>query len=476
MKIVVATAVGKSREGLYYDLFPTRWSSAGPVRSNTYYPFSLGYLSSLLKRDAPGHETRMLDGNYRGYTIARYAEALAAERPDLVILEADGLTYAEDVEMLGRAREAHPFRLVLCGPYPTAEPERALRDGADFVALGEFETGIVDLVRRGFDPATPGIFPNGRRPLLDVNDLPWPEDDDVSRRDYCRMYACEHRQLEVFATRGCPVNCNYCVVRNVVHGKGNFRTREVSDVVAEIRHLARRYPEITGIFFNDESHTASRKNALDLCDALVESGLSRELAFDCMCNYATLDRELLLALRRAGYYKVRFGIETLDVEASRQIFNSPWKRDNEKLREVLLLCREIGLKVYVTLSVGSSGATAQSDRATLRSIELLYQQGLLQEFQVSINTPMPGTPFYELVKRAGHLVDEDPSHQNGISSCVVSFPGYPREEIEAVFREFQAFREEIWKRNQERGIRYSQYDREWVAKVLEMTRSSAAYS
>ena len=476
MKIVVATAVGKSRQGLYYDLFPTRWSAAGPVHSNTYYPFSLAYLSSLLKRDTRDHEIRMLDGNYRGYPISRYAEALLAERPDLIVLEADGLTYAEDMELLRRVKEAHPVRLVLCGPYPTAEPERALRDGADFVALGEFETSIVDLVRRGFDPATPGIHPNARRPLLDVNELPWPEDEDVSRRDYCRMYACEYRQVEVFATRGCPVNCNYCVVRNVYHGRGNFRTRDVGNVVDEIRYLRHRYPEIDGIFFNDESHTASKRHALELCEALASSGLSRELAFDCMCNYATLDRELLQALRRAGYYKVRFGIETLDVEASRQIFNSPWKQDGEKLREVLLLCREIGLKVYVTLSVGSSGATAQSDRATLRAIQLLYEQGLLQEFQVSINTPMPGTPFYDLVRREGFLVDEDPARQNGIASCVVSFPGYPRQAIEEVFREFQGYREAIWKRNQERGIRYSQYDAQWVAKVLEMTRTSAAWS
>ena len=89
---------------------------------------------------------------------------------------------------------------------------------------------------------------------------------------------------------------------------------------------------------------------------------------------------------------------------------------------------------------------------------------------------MPGTPFYEFACREGWLVNDDPAAQNGISSCVVSFPEYEKAEIESVFAEFLAYREEIWQRNRESGIRYSQYDPGWVARVLEMTRESAAYA
>lgn len=475
MKIIVATPIGKSRDGLFYDLFPSRWSAASEFHSNTYYPFDLAYLSSMLKRDTQ-QQIKMIDGNYQNYTIAKYTEVLIAEQPDVIIMEADSLTYTEDMLMLQQVKAQHPCKIIMCGPYPTAVPMKAIADGADFVAIGEFQEAIVELINSDFNPETMGIWPNGRHELMEVNDMPLPEDDDISRRDYCRMYACEFREIEVFPTRGCPVNCNYCVVRNVYHGKGNFRTREVSSVIAEIRGLKDKYPELEGIFFNEESHTANKRYVIELCDALIEAGLSRELVFNCMCNYYSLDAELIKRMREANYYKVRFGIETLDLENKEQIFKGRWKQDTQRLMDVLNACKEHGMRVYVTLSVGTVGSTAEKDRATLKSVRLLFESGLLHEFQVSINTPMPGTPFYEIAKEKGYLVTEDISAQNGIAGSVVSFPDYSKAQIDEVFGEFVLLRDEIVNANMKSGLKYSMYDRDWVAKVLEMTQLSKAYA
>ena len=456
MDIIVATAIGKSRDGRYFDLFPSRWSAMAAYHTNTFYPYDLAYLSSMLKRDTHAR-VKLIDGNYQGYTIGKYVEVLTAERPDLLVLEADSLTYGEDMEMIRTLKARIPVKALLCGPYPTYAPAQALRDGADFVALGEFQGAIVDFVRRSLDPATPGLWPNGRSALLDVNSLPLPEDDDISRRDYCRLYACEYREIEVFPTRGCPVSCNYCVARNVYYGVPNFRPRDPQNVVAELQTLLRRYPELEGFFFDEESHTASRDYIRRLCRALIDAGLNH-YRYECMTNYATLDREVLEQMKRAGYYKVRIGVETLDIPNAEQIFSGRWKRNVAKLMEVMHDCRELGIKVYGTFSVGTLGATAETDRATLRSLRLLCEEGLMQDFQVSINTPMPGTPFYEQVKAAGYLVTDDPALQNGNCTCVVSFPGYPREEIEEVFAEFTAFRVACMQANRERGVHYSMYD------------------
>ena len=473
MKIVVATSIGKNREGLRYTLFPSRWSLASQFHADAYYPYDLAYLSSMLKQQT-GHRVKMIDGNFLGYTINKYSQILIEEQPDLIVMEADSLTYLEDMEMLRQIKAAIPVQLLLCGPYPTYAPEQALRDGADWVALGEFQKAVVDLVKSGMDPDTRGIYPNGRADLFDINQLPLPENDDICRREYSRIYACENRELEVFPTRGCPVNCNYCVARNVYYASPKFRVRRVSSVLEEIWDLKTRYPELEGIFFNEESHTSNRAYSLELCEALIRNG-PPGFHYECMTNYSALDRQLLEAMRDTGYYKVRIGIETMDADNHAKIFAGQWKKDTNRMMQVLRDCRELGIKIYGTFTVGTYGASAVSDLQTLKNLKQLYQDGLLQDFQVSINTPMPGTPFFDLVKENGWLVTDDISQQNGFAGSVVSFPDYPKEQIDEVFSQFTAFRHDSFMQNRAKGINYSMYDEVWVSRVLQITKECANY-
>lgn len=474
MKIVITTAIGKSKSGEYYCLFPSRWSTRNRFHCTTYYPYELAYLSSLLKNHTK-HDIKMIDGNYFGYTINKYAEILIDEKPGIIVLETDSLTYLEDIEMLQIVKNNIPVKIILCGPHPSTYPRKTLKDSADYVAIGEFETSILELIKSNFDPDTKGIYPNPRRDLLNLDLLPLPENYDIKRRDYCRIYGCEYREVEVFATRGCPFNCNFCAARNVYYAKPNFRIRNIKNVVDEIIYLQSNITELEGIFFNEESHTINRKYTKMICNALIEAGLNN-LKYECMTNYSTLDRELLEKMKEAGYYKIRVGIETLDIENSEQMFkDSKAKKDKKKLFEILQLCYEIGLKVYVTLSVGTYGSTFESDSNTLNSIKILHESGLIQEFQVSINTPLPGTPFYNSAKEMGLIVTDDLNQYNGIRSCVISYPHYPKKEIEDNFKLFLDYGSKVINENRTAGINYSMYDTDWVKKVLSVTPISEKY-
>lgn len=473
MKIVIVTAIGKNREGLRYTLFPSRWSLASRFHSDAYYPYDLAYLSSMLKQET-SHWVKMIDGNFLGYTISKYRQVLIDEKPDLIIMEADSLTYMEDMDLLRQVKTEIPVRLLLCGPYPTAAPEQVIHDGADWVALGEFQRAVVDLVNSGFNPATRGIYPNERAELFDIDQLPLPEDDDICRRHYSRIYACEYRELEVFATRGCPVHCNYCVARTIYYASPRFRVRRPVSVVNEIWALKRRYHDLEGIFFNEESHTSNRSYTLELCQELQQNG-PPGFHYECMTNYSALDRELLEAMKAAGYYKVRIGIETMDADNHDKIFAGKWKKDTIRMIQVLKDCQELGIKVYGTFTVGTHGASAASDLCTLENVKHLYAANLLQDFQVSINTPMPGTPFYDTVRANGWLVTEDLSKYNGLAGSIVSFPGYTKQEIDNVFGQFTVFRQDSFQQNRNRDVNYSMYDEQWVARVLEVTQECATY-
>lgn len=466
MKILITTPVGRTESGQQIDYFPQRWSgSSGAFKVTTFYPFSLAYLSSMLKRDTT-HDVRMVDANYYGVDSDEYVAIVEKAAPDLLIVEVDSIIFRKQLDIFQRLKASMPeLRILACGPSPTAEPGRALAGGADFVALGEFEESITRFVKNGLDLPSPGIHPTPRDGFVDVNALPLPEDTDIRRRDYCRLYGSEYREVEMWATRGCPVMCNFCVVTNVYYGKATFRTREVASVLDEIRYLKRTIPELEAIFFNEEAHNFSRKYMHELCQGLIDSGLSRELKFNCMGNYDTMDEETLALMRRAGYYKVRIGLESLDPDVMRMISrNGRLKSNQEKLTDVLKNCRKLGMKVYATLSVGTLGATFEKDIRTLDAIRELHREGFIQEFSLSINTPMPGTPFYDQARQQGWLI-ESANTFDGAYGATIDLPGYAAQQINEAFEYGSKVRSEINERNVGSGIRYSSYDREWCAPV-----------
>ncbi len=485
MKILILTTVGRTPEGHYIDIFPSRWSTINRFKCMTYYPYEQAYLSVLLKKyliqQNANNDTgvKMIDGNIKGWTIDQYTDVIINEDPDWIVLETCQLAYNVNISLIKRVKEHKPeIKVLMCGAYPTAFPEHVLNDGIDTIAIGEFEWSILDffskLINTGPHSSAindntiiPGIYPTHRRELLDINQLPFPEDQDISRRDYCRILACEYNELEVFATRGCVNMCNFCVAGNIYYGKPNYRTREIDQIINEIQYLTEKYPDVTGIFFNEENHTLNNKFNFSLIDAIMANGLNH-LKYECMSNFSTLTEDLLIAMKKAGYYKIRIGIETLDEENSKKIFRTKNKINKDKLYNVLTLCRRIGIKIYGTVTVGSLGSSYDTDSYTIKNIENLWKKKLLQDFQVSICTPMAGTPFYEQTYKEGLLLTNNGSDYDGNVSSIVNYPHYSNEKINENFKRAHQLMQYMMEENQKQGIRYSMYDQQWCKHIYDL--------
>ncbi|MCH4293794.1 B12-binding domain-containing radical SAM protein [Shewanella sp. 3B26] len=465
MFILVTTPVGRTELGEQIDYFPSRWSgSSGQYKVTTFFPFNLAYLTSMLKRDT-GHQVRFVDMNYYGVDSDEYLSIVNQLKPDILIVEIDSIIYRKQMAIFRTLKLAHPtLKIIACGPQVSASPTDALANGVDFVATGEFEESITELINADFATDVEGIYPNGRRKLLDVNSLPFPEDEDVSRRNYCRLYGSEYNEVEMWVTRGCPVMCNFCVVANVYYGKPNHRTRSLDNVIAEIKYLQKSIPDLQGIFFNEEAHTINRNYLRDLCRRLIEEGLNKTLKFNCMGNYDTLDTETLKLMKEAGYYKVRIGLESLDESVMQHISKFRSKSNVSRLLDVLHDCRALGIKVYGTMSVGTVGANYDSDIESLNTIEKLHAEGYIQEFSLSINTPLQGTPFFDKAKEENWLIATS-SDYDGSYGSMVELPEYPAALVNKAFEYGSQIRARINQKNQENGVHYSSYDRQWCAPV-----------
>jgi len=473
-KVLIMTPVGRTVNGQQIDYFPTRWSgSSGNYKVTSFYPYNLGYLSTYLKQKGTGQvKVRMIDANYYGVDSEEYLDILKEINPDIYIVEIDSIIYEKQMSIISTYKRNNPdVKIIVCGPHPTATPKDALSKGADYVAIGEFEYSITQLILSGFDQKTLGIYPNARGPLVTLNDLPFPENEDIKRRDYCRLYGSEHNEVEMWTTRGCPVMCNFCVVTNIYYGKSNYRTRDIDDIIQEIRMLQKSIKSLKGIFFNEEAHTIKRAFLKNLCLRLIEEGLNQELYFNCMGNYDTLTEELLVLMKKANYYKIRVGIESLDNENMQLISSTKLKSDSAKFSSVIHICRDLGIKVYGTLSVGTYGSTYEKDIQTLDKVWELHQQHLIQEFSLSINTPMIGTPFFDLCNKNGWLAEGFLDY-DGTRGAMINLPDYPADKINQAFAYGSKIREKINHLNRLSGIQYSSYDKAWCSPVYATSNRS----
>jgi radical SAM superfamily enzyme YgiQ (UPF0313 family) len=414
MNIVIANGPGRMDNGMDVILYPSRWDSAVPSAPFRFYPYELAYLSTLLKRDLPGATVTMLDGNIRQWNGSRYAVEIAKLAPDVLICECSALTYSTMTNVM---QTVGAKRNILTGPMATYAG--ALMDGWTDTVTGEYEHKVLALLQG--EPMPAGY--------VDLDWLPWPEDDDIARIDYDEINHYSRGTIQLYPTRGCPLSCTFCVVPTYYGGHGkshrSHRCRDVEDVGDEIQHLAGRYAgRFSGCYFNEEAHNANVGWLVSFAEMLIRRGLNR-FQYDAMCGYWTFTEDIIRLLGRAGYRQIRFGVES----TSEQVGKSIKKLMHvEKLEQLMHWCKAAGIGCYGTFQIGAPGSTEATDRQTIADLNRWRAADMMQKWQVSTSTPLPGTPFFEQAKREGWLITEDLSRFNGFHP-VLSYPHYPAERI-----------------------------------------------
>lgn len=431
MKIVLANSIGIDSRGYCVIHSPSRWSEGVRNKDSwfTYYPWELAYCSSLLKKNT-NHQIKFVDGCLEYLNYRQYLEKIKKECPDWLVIESATRTFNENMKLAKELKRQLGTRIVFVGHHASAFPEPVLQNGVDYVCVGEYEYTVLELMQ-GRDPKDIlGLFPNKRRPLLDINSLPWPEDEDVSRLSYGipGEPSSEYLEIQMYASRGCPRSCDFCVARNLYYAQPNWRQRSITDVINELEYLKNKYPQLEGIFFDEEEHNVSKDFILRLTQAIIDNGLDG-LHYEAMCDIRTLDREMMVAMHKAGYYKIRVGIETINADV---LSRSNKRVDISNIYRKLETAKEIGLKTYGTFMIGMPGSSKEIDLATTSYIEKMVLNGLLDNVQISICTPQPGTPFYDFARKKNYIITDDYSRFDGGLASVVSYPGYNAKSIEAV--------------------------------------------
>ncbi|HAH20705.1 MAG: hypothetical protein A2Y00_06500 [Omnitrophica WOR_2 bacterium GWF2_43_52] len=432
MKIVVANSIGVDERGYRMIHYPSRWTTGVKRAYFAWYPWELAYTSALLKRETD-HAVKMIDGCWERLNFKTYRERLMRETPDMLIMESSSRTIEEDLLLAESVKKELGTKIIMAGQHASAYPE-GIASRVDYVCVGEYEFTVLDIVKGIERSKIEGLYPNHRRDPFDINLLPWPEDEDIRRIEYCYPGppGLKYRQIQAYASRGCPFQCGFCVCSNLYYNKPLWRPRKTDDVVNEIIYLKNKYNEMEGIFFDEEVHNLSKPHTVELCNKISAAGLHK-LHYTAMCMYNMIDEEVLERMKEAGYYQVRIGIETAS-DAVAHESTGKTKMDMAKLYKVLEAAKKLKIDIYGTFLIGALGSDEKEDLKTVELIKGLLKKELICELQISICTPQPGTPFFDYVDKQGFLLTKDWQRFDGMSESVISYPHYPKERIEEVFK------------------------------------------
>jgi radical SAM superfamily enzyme YgiQ (UPF0313 family) len=201
-------------------------------------------------------------------------------------------------------------------------------------------------------------------------------------------------------SRGCPYNCVYC--NKSVFGR-NFRAKSIKRVVDEMEYmLTCGFKEI---HIADDCFTVDIERAKGICNEIIKRGLHFLWAPVTGIRADRVDQELLNLMKKAGCYRVYYGIET----GSNQILKIINKGETtELIRAAVEMSKKAGLEVFGFFMFALPGETEKTMRETIDFAKRLN----LDLAKVSITVPLPSTRLFEQLKAECKIKETNWSRYN----------------------------------------------------------------
>lgn len=370
---------------------------------------SLGLLSlaSFLKERLPEQEINIIDAKIDNMDLEAIRKAVSRIRPDLVGITTMTFSLLDVLDTAGAIKEIDSnVKICLGGPHVSIYPKETLSfKEVDFVIQGEGEEAFLHLVNNFNDKASlfnirglglkdelGNLHLNGKKQIIeDLDILPAM---DIKLINYKKCYSplgVGKLMMTLQSSRGCPFRCIYCDQQS---GK-ILRKRSIKKIIDEIK--AFHALGIRDIFFVDDLFTLDRRRVFEFCSSILDERI--DIFFKISSRVDTVDREMLTMLKRAGCYRVHYGVES----GSQQILNRLKKGITvEQIENAFRLTQEAGIDTFAYFMLGSPDETRQDIMDTINFALKLNPNYA----HFSIATPYPDTELYSMALEEG-LFKED---------------------------------------------------------------------
>jgi radical SAM superfamily enzyme YgiQ (UPF0313 family) len=314
--------------------------------------------------------------------------------------------HGEALEIARIIKEWDPNKMVVMGgAHGSCDPEGTLQSPfVDYVVLGEGDVRFPSLLektekkRKGNLKEIDGI---GYREdgeikinplqtfIKDLDLLPRPARELL---DLDRYRMGKKRSTMIITSRGCPHRCAYCSAHLVM---GTFfRMREPDAILEEMIECQEQY-DIQAFDIEDDNFTFDQERAKRLMGLMIQNFGEGKLELSAMngVSFASLDRELLQLMRRAGFRTINLSYVSTDPSTKERMGRPKTKTEFDK---ILKEAEQAGLHVIAYAILGIPGQTIEEMVDTL-----IYLMGKKVLIGPSVYYPTPNTPLFEWCKEEG---------------------------------------------------------------------------
>jgi radical SAM superfamily enzyme YgiQ (UPF0313 family) len=327
-----------------------------------FHQIPYGLLSLGAQALRAGHQVKVL--NLSAFSWSRVEEVVQALPADVYGMSC-WTANRRGVDLVSRCiRSFHPgAHIVVGGPHatPLAREVLAHYTAIDSVAVGESEDTFLELIERlQAGASTAGLAGTWYRDGGQIKEGPArPSIHDLDRLASPHEYFATHILM---TSRGCPWQCTFCGAE-ATWGRG-FRGRSVPRVLDDLEHALARAP-VKMVQIKDDTFTANKRRALEICKGIRERGL--DFAWSCDTRVDVLSDELLRAMRLAGCQRLSLGVES----GSQTVLDNINKKITvEQILRSTALAKSYGIQVRYFMMLGNRGETIDTFQETLRFLEL----------------------------------------------------------------------------------------------------------
>jgi radical SAM superfamily enzyme YgiQ (UPF0313 family) len=391
----------------------------------------LAHAAGVLEKE--GHTVKLIDAPAAGLTYEETYQRVYLFKPDLTILDTSTPSIFNDINVAENIKKKLPGTFIaLVGTHPSALPEEtlSLSDSVDAIARKEFDYTTLDLANTLSSPS-PNLHKvlglsfreNGK--ILSNPDRPFIEDLDripfvssvykkhLNIHDYFYAHV-RYPTISIFAGRGCPGRCTFCVYPQVMFGH-KYRHRSPEHFVEELIYIQREFPNVREVLVDDDCLTANKRFVHDVCNLIIKKKVKLTWSAETRVN---LDFETMQIMKAAGCRLLVPGFES----GVQEILNNIKKGTLvDQISIFVENARKAGLLVHGCFMAGNPGETKETLKDTL-NLALKMPLDTCQFFPLMV---YPGTEAYDWAKSNNYLTTSDYRKwvtNEGLHNCVVSTP------------------------------------------------------
>ena len=376
-------------------------------------PIDLAYIAALLKKEKI--EFNVFECLGRNWGLGNLLENIKDTKPDLIGIRTSTPTFEWDLKIANSLKHEVKSKIIFFGPHVGIYANEVIAySSIDGIILGEPEFTFLEIAKKGFENAEGVWFKRdgvviknqGRGFIEDLDSLPFPDWKMLPYKEYnLGKYLRNIKPcVTVLTSRGCPFDCGYCPYP-VSQGK-KWRARSVANVINELEYLEKTLG-IKSVLFRDPEFTLRRERVVDICNAMIDKGLS--IKWRCETRVDTLDEELINLFAKAGCIGINVGVESVDAEVLKKIGRKVFPL--KMAAQIINACKNNDIDAFAFFMLGLPGETIDSSLKTIKYAKKLNPH--LVQFTVA--TPYKGTKLWKWAKERGFIDELNLGKVNGFN-------------------------------------------------------------